>query len=165
MNRIACTAAGALLLATGCAHRGPAPKQATPAPAATLLIESKGVTMPLALARGTLVFRPVIPAGRIVQTAVIPPLNVDEQRKHGIAIEYAAGGSVWLLSQWPASQAAAPEMRRSPCAPARYKANGLLWTTQSGLVMTLEPDGSPAGAGVDAAARPIMTESGCGRGR
>ena len=150
-----------LLTAAACAKKAEQPRSAqTPAPVSTLLIESKGVTMPLGLAVRSLHFRPFIPSGQILQVAVIPPLNVDEQRNHGIAIEYAASSHALLLSQWPRAGAG---ITARPCAPVAYKADGLLWATRNGLVMTLQPDGTIDASRLAREARRLLLGGACGR--
>lgn len=156
----------ALALLTGCAHGSGSHAAQTPNPISTLLIESKGVTMPLQLAVHTLAFRPFIPGSQIVQVAVIPPLNVDRQKDHGLAIEYAAGGSALLLSQWPrASFRVAAEgdggVAGRPCSPAAYDADGLIWTTRNGLVMTLQPDGTVPASHLASEARRLLEAGAC----
>jgi hypothetical protein len=112
-------------------------------------------------------FRPFIPSGHILQVAVIPPLNVDQQRNHGIAIEYAANSHALLLSQWPRAgftiSVAAADVTARPCAPVAYKADGLLWATRNGLVMTLEPDGTIDASRLAREARRLLLGGACGR--
>ena len=89
-------------------------------------------------------FKAFLPHAQIVQTALIPPLNVSQQKNHGLAIEYVAGDDALLLSEWPrggiALSGAPLDLTADPCAPVAYKTNGLIWTTRNGLVMTLQPD-------------------------
>src|SRR5579883_751210 len=80
----------AAISAAACAGRTPATERVrTPSPVGTMLIDAKGVTMPVDLATRTLTFTPFFPPGQILQAAVIPPLNVDQQRNHGLGLEYA----------------------------------------------------------------------------
>lgn len=131
----------ALCCITGCAgtHES-AGVGSTPKPAATLLIEARGITTPLRDAVKQIAFRPFIPGNQIVSVALIPPLGgTDSLRSHGLAIEYASAGDALLLSEWPR---AGFDVTRDPCAPVAYKADGYVWTTRNGLVMTLQPDGA-----------------------
>jgi hypothetical protein len=134
-----------LLLALCCIEGCAAPHEsagveATPKPAATLLIETRGVTTPLRDAVKQIAFRPFIPGNQIVSVALIPPLGGrDSIRSHGLAIEYASAGDALLLSEWPRLGF---DVTRDPCAPVAYKADGYVWTTHNGLVMTLQPDGA-----------------------
>ncbi|HLI97003.1 MAG TPA: hypothetical protein VKT72_13120, partial [Candidatus Baltobacteraceae bacterium] len=139
----------------------------SPAPVATLLIESKGVTMPLKLAVRTLTFKPFIPPVQILQSAIIPPLNVDQQKNHGLAIEYAQNGSVLLLSQWPRAGFAVPPpvLGTRVCEPVSYKSDGLLWATRNGLVMTLQPDGRVPAARIVRESRRLLRLGACGESR
>lgn len=116
-----------------------------------MLIESRGVTMPLAQAVRKLSFPPFIPSAEIASVALIPPLNDDEdKREPGIALEYERDGDALLLSQWPRKGieivVAGVDATSRPCAPVAYKPDGLLWTTRDGRVMTLQPDGAVAPA-------------------
>jgi hypothetical protein len=112
----------------------------TPKPAPTLLIDARGVSMPLTDAVKQIAFRPFIPGNQIVSVALIPPLGgTDRRESHGVAIEYASAGDALLLSEWPRMGF---EITRSACAPVAYKPDAYLWTTRNGLVMTLQADGA-----------------------
>lgn len=157
----------ALLLMTSCAKHAVQPRSTqTPIAVATLLIESKGVTMPLGLAVRSLRFSPFVPRAQIVQVAVIAPMNVNQQKSHGLAIEYVAGGNALLLSQWPRAgvdfSSSALDFTRRPCAPVAFKADGLIWTTRNGLVMTLQPDGTAAPSRVAREAHQLIADGACG---
>ena len=124
--------------------------------------------MPLALAVRSLQFRPFVPRAQVVQVAVIPPLNVNQQKNHGLAIEYVAGGTALLLSQWPRAgvdlASSALDLTRRPCAPVAFKADGLIWTTRNGLVMTLQPDGTAPPSRVAREAQQLFADGACGSG-
>ncbi len=151
---------------SGCAKKSPqsAPTR-SPRPIATLLIESKGITMPFRLAVRSLRFRPFLPRATILETAVIPPLNVDRQKSHGIAFEYASANSVLLLSEWPRAGANLTwaDAGGTPCAPSAYKAGSVIWTTHTGLVMTLQPDGAVEPSSVQREARRLIASGACGK--
>lgn len=139
-----------------------------PRPAPTLLIESRGVTMPLADAVRKTGFSPFIPSAQIAAVAAIPPLNDDEKtREPGIAIEYEKRGDALLLSQWPRARlgitVAGVDAIRRPCAPVAYKPGGLLWTTRDGRVMTLQPDGAIAPARIARETDRLLRAGACGR--
>ena len=160
---LTCTA----LIETSCAKHAAQPRSTqTPSAVATLLIESKGVTMPLPLAVRSLQFRPFMPRADVVQVAVIPPLNVNQQKNHGLAIEYVAGGKALLLSQWPRAgvdfSSSALDFTRRPCAPVAFKADGLIWTTRNGLVMTLQPDGTAPPSRIAHEAQQLIADGACG---
>ena len=159
-------AALALLFATACSHASGGGQQATPQPQPTLLIQSRGVVVPLTVAVRQIAFRPLIPGAQIAAVALIPPLGgVDSRKTHGLAIEYANGGNALLLSQWPRPAFAlarnGADITVSPCAPVAFKADGLLWTTRNGLVMTLQPDGVAEASRVAREADRLMAAAGC----
>lgn len=113
-----------------------------PQPAPTLLVQARGVTVPLTQAVRQIAFKPFIPGAQIAAVALIPPLGgTDRRESHGIAIEYASAGDALVLSEWPRLGF---DITRSPCAPVAYKSDGILWTTRNGQVMTLQPDGTVA---------------------
>jgi hypothetical protein len=157
-----------LIAAAACARHEPVGTQ-TPSPIQTLLIESKGVTMPLSLAVPSLAFRPFIPKRvRIVQSALIPPLNVKQQKNHGLAIEYISGENALLLSQWPRGSDEAligsSDLAARPCAPVAYESDGLMWSTRSGLVMTLVPQESVRPTLLTREARRLIRDGACEAG-
>lgn len=128
-----------LLFAAGCAHaqRTPAPSPESTMP---LLLDSRGVRVPLESALKQIAFRPFIPGPQVAAVALVPPLGGEDRREsHGVAIEYANAGDALVLSEWPRLGF---EVTGSPCAPVAYKPDGLLWTTRNGLVMTLQADGT-----------------------
>lgn len=139
-------AAALLFTACGGHHRQQQAPDTAQSPG-QLLIDSHGVGMSLASAVKTVNFVPFIPSAQIMRVAVIPPLSdaLDRRAVPGIAIEYESGGDALLLSQWlrgglPIS-VGAEDLTTRPCAPVAFKADGLLWTTRNGRVMTLQPDG------------------------
>jgi hypothetical protein len=130
-----------LLCAAGCAHT-PRTPASTPAPQSTmtLLLDSRGVRVPLERAIEQIAFRPFVPGPQIAAVALIPPLGgVDRRESHGVAIEYASAGDALVLSEWPRLNF---DVTGSPCAPVAYKPDGLIWSTRNGLVMTLQADGA-----------------------
>lgn len=166
MRKTVMVIASALILAA-CSGGGPgAHASSAPSPnaVATLLIESKGVTMPLNIAARTLAFAPYFPDGKIVQAAVIPPLNVDQQKNHGIAIEYVAQGAAFVLSQWPRAGFDVPPaaMSAETCTPVPYKTDGVVWSTRNEVVMTLQPDGHVPPSRVVREARRLLQRGACG---
>ncbi|HZT11986.1 MAG TPA: hypothetical protein VFA29_04260 [Candidatus Baltobacteraceae bacterium] len=150
--------------AASCAGRAPSSHTVrTPSPVGTLLIDAKGVTMPVGLATRTLVFTPFFPPGQILQAAVIPPLNVDQQRNHGLALEYTSRGSVLLLSQWPRAGFSIPPeaLAAGPCVPVAYKKDGVLWSTRYNVVMTLQPDGRVPASRIRREAQALLGAGAC----
>lgn len=138
----------ALALCAACGGKGAqAQNRQTPHPTVTLLIESRGVVMPLTAAVRKISFAPFIPSIEIAGVAVIPPLSdAAGKRAPGVAIEYESHGDALLLSQWPRMgldiAIGGVDATSRPCAPVAYQADGLLWTTRDGRVMTLQPDGT-----------------------
>lgn len=156
--------AAALFLLTACAGAPQGREQPSPQP--TLLIQSRGVVVPLTAAVQQIAFRPLIPSAQIVAVALIPPLGgVDSHKTHGLAIEYAGGGEALLLSQWPRPAfdvgSGGAAITASPCAPVAFKADGLIWTTRNGLVMTLQPDGAAPASHLVREADRLMAAAGC----
>jgi hypothetical protein len=126
----------------GCGH---ATEASTPTPA-PLLIVSRGITMSLIDVVHRIAFRPHPPRARVLSVAVIPPLgNEDTPKTRGVAFEYAAGGSKWLLSEWPSQgfvlAFGARGASAALCSPQAFSSNGVAWATRDGLAMTLQPDG------------------------
>ena len=161
----------ALALCTACGGKG-AQTQSTPLPQASareLLIDSRGVVMPLADAVKTVNFLPFIPSAQIIGVAVIPPLSdaADRNAKPGMAIEYESAGDALLLSQWPRERlnitVGATNVTSRPCAPVAYKSDGLLWTTRNGRVMTVQPDGTVAASRIAREADRLLRAGACGR--
>lgn len=162
--------ASALLLAllTGCAAGTGSNAQATPQPQATMLIESRGVVTPFTAAVKSIAFRPIVPSSQMAAVALIPPISGEDSRKtHGLAIEYAGRGDALLLSQWPRPNVAievdGTDITARPCAPVAYKTDGLIWSTRSGLVMTLQPDGKVPLSRLAREAHRLLAAGGCRR--
>jgi hypothetical protein len=156
---------GTLLLAlcvSACAGaRAPSETKNAPTPAATLLIQARGVNVPLTEAVKQIAFRPMLPGMQIASVALIPPLGgTDSIRSHGIAMEYANSGDALLLSEWPGL---AFDVTRGPCAPVAYRRDAYIWTTRNGLVMTLQPDGAVSPSHVLREVRRLLRAGGCGR--
>jgi hypothetical protein len=153
-------------LAAGCGAANHAGESRTPAPASTLLIQSRGEVMPLRDAVHQIAFRPFLPSLQIAQIAVIPPLGgIDSRKSHGIAIEYESAGDALLLSQWPragfAIRVASLDLDTRPCTAVTYKTDGYLWTTRNGLVMTLQPDGTVAPSRIAREAHRLLRAGAC----
>jgi hypothetical protein len=149
----------ALCVSACAAPQGSAQVHDTPKPAATVLLDARGVRMPLQDAVKQIAFRPLIPPSQIVSVALIPPLGgTDRRESHGIAIEYASAGDALLLSEWPRLGF---QVTRSPCAPVAYKTDAFVWTTRNGLVMTLQPDGTVAPSHVMREVRRLMRAAAC----
>jgi hypothetical protein len=160
-------ALAACMLCAACGGKSGDVQSATPQPSTGLLIQSRGVMMPLAAAVREADFSPFIPSAQIAGVAVIPPLSSDENKRHpGIAIEYENSGDALLLSQWPRAglniTVGSDDVTHRPCAPVAYKADGLLWTTRTGRVMTLQPDGAVLPSRIAREADRLLRGGACG---
>ncbi len=161
-NSAALLCAALALVACGHKAAADAPK---PIPSG-LLLDDKGVIMPLDKAIAQISFRPIVPSTDPIAIAVIPPLgNADTQDTRGIAFEYDAGGDTMVLSEWPGQTFrivfGKHDASEKPCVPMIYSNNGVVWTTPSGLVMTLQPDGDTARAKVIREARALIARGAC----
>jgi hypothetical protein len=153
----------ALLALCACGGKKHADSNVTPPP---LLIDDRGTTMPLEKVVTHLSFRPYLPAAQALAYAVLPPLgDADNDRHRGIGIEYAAGNTAMLLSEWPKQKFAIAfgngAASVQPCVPTHYSPQAVAWTTPGGLVMTLQPDGTVAPAAIDREARRVMRAGAC----
>ena len=159
---------GALLVATvlgGCASKGGIHHVAT-ASLPPMLIDSRGATMPLERVVTKLAYRPYIPRTQGLQFAVIPPLGgADTPDRRGIAIEYAAGKNAMLLSEWPSRHLPVTfdgiNIVLRTCTAERFDKSSVAWSSRSGLVMTLQPDGALPAATVAAEAHRLMASGAC----
>ena len=160
---------GVLLLVSalgGCAHNPPA-GQAASASVPPMLIDSRGVTMPLEQAVTKIAYRPYIPNVQVLKIALIPPLGGTDTPEHrGIALEYAAGTNAMLLSEWPSQHFPVTfdgvDIGLRPCTPERFDRASVAWSSRGGLVMTLQPDGPVPPAAVAAEARRLLANGACG---
>ena len=167
--------AGAFALAlAACSNASapaPSPSQvpthrARPDASATgLLLDQRGVAMPLAKAVREIAFRPFFPPVRYTAVAVIPPLgNDDLAANRGIAFEYGPRGSrhpLGVAQQTFRITIAGHDATATPCKPVRYSQNGVVWTTPHGLVMTLQPDGTTTAAAIATRARALIAHGAC----
>lgn len=148
-----------------CSHQdGPAPSASASVP--PMLIEQRGVTMPLQDAVKEIAFRPVLPPGQVLAFAVIPPLGgADTRANHGLAAEYATGRVAMVLSEWPKGSftLAFPgkDITNSPCEFAKFSSTGIAWTSRRGLLLTLQPDGNVSPRAVEAEARRLIAAGAC----
>jgi len=166
--------AGAFALVLAACSTAPAPAP-TPTPdgprqpdksATGLLLDQRGVAMPLEKAVREIAFRPFLPLEHYTAVAVIPPLgNDDTPSNRGIAFEYGPRGAATILSEWPKQSfrivVAGHDATATPCKPVPYSQNGLVWTTPHGLVMTLQPDGKTSVAAIAARARVLIAHGAC----
>jgi len=156
--------AAALLLALmACGHKAPEPTATLP----PMLIDDRGVVMPLEDAVTKISYKPWIPPVQILKYAVIPPLGgADTPATRGIAIEYDNHGSAMLLSEWPKQNFTllflhGQDITDRPCVIAHYKSDGVAWTTRGNLAMTLQPDGTLTPKAVEAEARRLIGVGAC----
>jgi hypothetical protein len=152
-------------LAVAC-HRGSGGANA-PSPLPSMLIDDRGVVMPLTDAVTKISYSPWIPPRTIYKYAVIPPLgDLDTPDHRGIAFEYAYGKTGMLLSEWPKQNFTllflhGDDITFTPCKIAHYKADGVAWTTRGKLAMTLQPDGNVDPQAVDREAQALIAAGGC----
>ncbi|MDE2482554.1 MAG: hypothetical protein KGN02_10230 [bacterium] len=148
----------------GCARAHTAAPQPSLPP---LMIDDRGIVMPLEEAVTKISYRPWIPPGEVLKVAVIPPLGgLDLPRTRGIAVEYQAGRLAMLLSEWPQQNftllfARNQDVTFTPCKVVFYKRDGVAWTTHAHLAMTLQPDGSATSKAVADEARRLIAAGAC----
>jgi hypothetical protein len=132
-----------------------------------MLIDDRGISMPLEEAVTKIDYRPWIPPGQVLKYAVIPPLGgADTPSNRGIAVEYEVKGTAMLLSEWPKQNFTllflrAQDITTKPCEIAHYKLDGVAWTTHGPLAMTLQPDGNVSPKAVEAEARRLLANGAC----
>jgi hypothetical protein len=155
-----------LVAVAACGHKAdPAPQAEASQPA--MLIDDRGVVMPLDQAVTKINYRPWIPPRQILKFAVIPPLgDLDTPDHRGVAIEYQNGNTAMLLSQWPKQNFTllflhGEDISFVPCKPVHYKQDGVAWTTRGKLAMTLQPDGNVNPKDVDSEAQRLIAAGGC----
>jgi len=148
MNARAVLAAVLIIACAGCAAKAAAP-QATPEPT---LISSRGKLFSLDEARRKVAFRPFLPARNYVDVAMLPAFfGGDNPKNWGIGLEYAVNGRRFALSEWPqrgqSLTAYASAKKEGECTDVHtfstenaHRANGYIWSTPRGVVMTLQPD-------------------------
>ncbi len=155
-----------LVLAPAGCHIGQA---AAPTPSsAPLMIDDRGIVMPLEQAVTKISYRPWIPPEpHVLKYAVIPPLgDQDTPANRGVAIEYENNRMTWLLSEWPKQNfdllfLRGQDITHAPCAVAHYKPDGVAWSTRGKLAMTLQPDGSVPAETVGSEARRLIAAGAC----
>ena len=130
-----------------------------------MLIDERGLSMPQTEAISHIAFRPFFPPGEVLKWAALPPLGgADVTANDGLGIEYAAGRSAMLLSQWPRHNFDVKfggKPLTEPCKPVAYKADGLAWLSRSNVVMTLQPDGKVPPAEVRSEAKRLLAAGAC----
>ncbi len=155
---------GLLAIVAGCGHVSRPVAAASLPP---LMIDDRGITMPLEQAVTKIAYRPWLPQGQILKFAVIPPLgDVDTPAHRGVGIEYVAMHQPMLLSEWPKQNFTLlflhnQDITLTPCAIAHYKTDGVAWTTRGRLAMTLQPDGSVDPKVVENEARRLIAAGAC----
>ncbi len=157
-----------LAVLVACGARQPAP---SPTPSATpMLIDDRGVTMPLTKVMTQTRLHPFLPVATHQVYAVIPPLGGrDTRATRGIAIEYDGyHGSRVLLSEWPAQtfsiRFGTHNVSGNPCSLVEYDPGRFAFSTRQGLVATVQGDGGSRRADVKASAEAAMARV-CGPSR
>ena len=122
--------------------------------------------MPLEQAVTKISYRSYMPNVQVLKVALIPPLGgQDTPANRGIALEYAAGKNAMLLSQWPSQHFPVVfngvDIVLHPCTPEHFDASSVAWSSRSGLVMTLQPDGRLPVATVQAEAKRLLLAGAC----
>ena len=158
---IVCLLLGVL---AACARKQDAAAQPSLPP---LLIDDRGIVMPLEQVVTKVSYRPWVPPGDLLKVAVIPPLGgADTPNHRGVAVEYQSGRLAMLLSEWPQQNftllfARNQDITFTPCKVVHYKSDGVAWTTRSRLAMTLQPDGSADPKAVENEARRLIAAGAC----
>ncbi len=161
---VALLAAVALSATAGCAKKPDAVRAAASGP--PMLIDDRGVTMPLEQAVTLARFRVFLPATDPLAVAVIPPLGgADNDDRRGSAFEYERAERALLLSEWPRRENRIAfgerDITTDPCVVVHYAPNAVAWTTHGGVVMTLQPDGSSSSSAIEAEARRLLAAGAC----
>lgn len=153
-----------LLALVACGGKGQSAPSASLPP---LMIDDRGISMPLEEAVTKISYRPWIPPVQILKYAVTPPLGgLDIPDNRGVAIEYERNGAAWLLSEWPKQNFTllflrGQDITSRPCIVAHYKPDGVAWTTNGKLAMTLQPDGTQTSKAVEAEAKRLLANGAC----
>ncbi|MFN2527269.1 MAG: hypothetical protein ABR584_00960 [Candidatus Baltobacteraceae bacterium] len=167
MRFLAVLTALVLVLTTPACSRFQRPKGLLePSPTPDTLVSHRGISMPLPKAVRGISFRPFLPSHQIVDVALVAPLGGKDNRKNrGIAFEYASGGQLLVLSEWPINDLRVDfgptRLGASPCTLIKYADDGVLWTTPRHLVMTLIPDGKIKPSHLSAEARRLLSRGAC----
>jgi hypothetical protein len=154
-----------LAAAAACGH-----KAADTAPSLPpLLIDDRGISMPLEKLMPKLNYRPWIPPGQVLKYAGIPPLGgaIETPDNDGFAVEYVTPDNhPMLLSEWPKQNFQLQFLHHeditfTPCHVVFYKSDGVAWTTHGKLAMTLQPDGSMRAKDVEKEANRLIAVGAC----
>ncbi len=154
-----------IAMLAACAH-GSKPALSPRPSLPPLMIDDRGVTMPLEEVVTKISYRPWIPPNQVLKFAVIPPLgDLDTPEHRGVAVEYVSGNKPMLLSEWPKQNFTLLFLHQDisvrPCTVAHYKADGVAWTSRTKLAMTLQPDGTMGAKQVEAEARRLIAAGAC----
>ena len=154
-----------LAMLAACGHAAKAtPIQGSLPP---LLIDDRGITMPLDQVVTKIAYRPWIPPREVIKFAVIPPLgDADTPEHRGVAVEYVAGRRPMLLSEWPKQNFTLlflhnQDITLKPCTIVHYKTDGVAWTSRNKLAMTLQPDGTSNPKSVETEAGRLIAAGAC----
>lgn len=165
----ALSACASIVALAACHAATPAAASAAASPSLPpLLIDDRGISMPLEQVVTKISYRPWIPPRQALEFAVIPPLGDQDTPAHrGVAVEYVAPGhQPMLLSEWPKQNFTllflhSQDISVAPCTIAHYKADGVAWTSRGALAMTLQPDGAADSRAVEAEARRLLAAGAC----
>jgi hypothetical protein len=116
------------------------------------LIEQRGLPMSAQEAMERITFHPFVPTPNYDEVALLPALHGDDKENpenRGIGYEYASGGQIYILREWPLAGAS---FDRYPSVPAEGTCStghftegtpqhirALAWTTPT-LGFSLQPD-------------------------
>lgn len=130
-----------------------------------MLIDERGLAMSQQEALSHIAFKPFFPSAHVLKWAALPPLGgADVTANDGLGIEYAAGRSAMLLSQWPRHNFNVKFNGASltvACTPVSFKHDGVVWLTSHNVLMTLQPDGKVPPAEVRAEASRLLAAGAC----
>jgi len=116
------------------------------------LIEQRGFPMSAQETMERITFHPFVPTPNYAEVALLPALHGDDKdnpENRGIGYEYASGGQIYILREWPLAGAAFAGYPSVPnegtCTTGRFTEGtpthirALAWTTGT-LAFALQPD-------------------------
>ena len=158
-------AALGIVALAACGSKQPA-AQPTPTPK-PLLIDDRGIVMPLDKVMRQVAFRPYLPMQGRQVFAALPPLGgADTRATRGLGVEYSGkNGAQVVRSEWPAQsftiRFGKHDLSASPCTLAEYDPGKFAFTTKTNLVETVQGDTGSSRADVQASAQEALVQA-CG---